>query len=97
MTQVQSYSASSENEPQVDPGPTVVTLVGSPGCGKTELICETARRLGAELKIGVALANAPSPRDVQRLTPLCRRVIVAPDAQLGRSQLPSTDRARRGA
>ena len=48
-------------------GTLVVRLLSSPGSGKTTLLEETAKRLSAQLRIGVLVGDVETDRDAQRL------------------------------
>jgi hydrogenase nickel incorporation protein HypB len=51
-----------------------IALFGGPGCGKTTLLRETLKRLGAGLRVGVVVCNIRAEDDAARLRPLCDQV-----------------------
>jgi hydrogenase nickel incorporation protein HypB len=52
-------------------GVLAVSIIGNPGCGKTSLIVETAKRLRGEYKVGAVIVNPTAQRDARRLTDEC--------------------------
>jgi hydrogenase nickel incorporation protein HypB len=52
-----------------------ITLFGGPGCGKTTLLRETLKRLGAGLRVGVVVCNIRAEDDAARVRPLCDQAI----------------------
>ncbi len=48
-------------------GVTVVNLIGGPGCGKTTLLEETARRMKGKTRLGVVVGDLATTRDAERL------------------------------
>jgi hydrogenase nickel incorporation protein HypB len=50
-------------------GTLVVRLISSPGAGKTSLLQQTARVLGAEYRVGILVGDVETERDAERLAP----------------------------
>lgn len=50
-------------------GTLVVRLISSPGAGKTSLLQQTARRLGAQYRIAILVGDIETDRDAERLAP----------------------------
>ena len=64
-----------------------VTLFGGPSCGKTTLLRETLKRLGAGLRIGVIVCNVRAEDDAKLLRSLCDQAIAIEAIELTPSLL----------
>jgi hydrogenase nickel incorporation protein HypB len=55
-------------------GVPMIRLIGTPGAGKTELICATLRRLADPKRVAVIAVNPASSRDADRMRANCGHV-----------------------